>query len=236
MWLQRWRGPDDGRLRMLITGFGTFPGAPANPTSWLMAKLQDRLGSGNAGLCPTIETLAASYRSVTVRAGHLRAAFAPHIVLHFGLKIGAQGFEIESFARNHVDRARVDAAGGRPDDPRICRNAPRVLRTTAPVRTLVAALRQRGLPAGVSTDAGRYVCNALYFSALLARSGSEPPGWDLFVHVPPTETEARPLLAARGNTGRPAILPRQQLMQGALVLIETLARVFARHRVQMGWA
>lgn len=226
----------DSRVRMLITGFGTFPGAPANPTSWLMARLQDRLGSGNAGLCPTIETFAVSYSSSAALAARLRAAHAPHIALHFGLKVGAQGFEIETLARNQVDRARVDAAGSRPDDPRVCRRAPRVLRTTAPVRALVAALRQRGLPAEISTDAGRYVCNALYFGALLARSGSDLPGWDLFVHVPPTRTEARPLLAARCNTPPHAILPRQQLMQGALVLIETLVNVFSRRRAQMGWA
>ena len=170
-----------------------------------------------------------------MRADQLRVAHAPHIALHFGLKIDAQGFEIETLARNHVDRARVDAAGHRPDRYHICQQAPRVLRTAAPVLALLNALRRRGLPAKVSTDAGRYVCNALYFDALLARSGSEVPGWDLFVHVPQTETEARSLLAARGNGSPRVILPRQQLMRGALVLIETLAKMFARQRAQIGW-
>lgn len=221
---------------MLITGFGPFPGAPDNPTSWLISRLQRRLGSGHAGLCLAFETFAVSYRASAARADRLRAGHAPDIALHFGLKVGAQGFEIETLARNQADRARVDAAGHRPDAHHIRRQAPRVLRTSAPVRALVAALRQRGLPAQVSTDAGRYICNALYYGALLARSGSGAPGWDLFVHVPPTETAARPLLAARANARVCTILPRRQLLHGALVLIETLARMFARTRAQISQA
>jgi pyroglutamyl-peptidase len=61
--------------------------------------------------------------------------------------------------------------------------------TPVALEPLVNELHAAGLPARLSDDAGSYVCNHTYYSALQAIAAEDLPTRCLFLHVPPdTET------------------------------------------------
>ena len=88
----------------------------------------------------------------------------------------------------------------------------------APAVRLLAAARAAGLPAALSRDAGRYLCNYLCWQAAsVARKG---PRIAAFVHVP--NTNRKPL--RRGRPGKNRRFTLDDLTQaGARILVEVAA-------------
>ena len=168
------------RPRVLITGFGPFPGVSENPSAWLAATLAEQgppdcEGELHARVLPT-EWQAASLMP------QLYASLQPHVMIHFGLSQRATSWRIERTAHNRAAR-RADASGALPASTAIRADGPERFETTVPVPALAAHLRRCGLPAAASRSAGRYLCNFLYYHSL---------GWAarndclaVFVHLPP---------------------------------------------------
>src|ERR1700678_758332 len=97
------------RLRILITGFGPFPGAPYNPTQPLVARLL-RLGR------PRLDDVELSSHIFPVTypaVGHdlprLLAKYRPQAVLMFGLATRTAHVRIETRVRNAVTTRWPDA-------------------------------------------------------------------------------------------------------------------------------
>ena len=92
---------------------------------------------------------------------------------------------------------------------RISRGAPDWLEATAPVRTIARAIKEAGIPARVSRNAGGFVCNHLYFGALQYLSDKRSAIPAVFVHLPvtpeqtPRGASAKRLTSARSR-GRAA--------------------------------
>jgi pyroglutamyl-peptidase len=99
-----------------------------------------------------------------------------------------------------------------------------VLGATLPAALLVRQLGLAGIPASLSRDAGRYLCNAtLYGSLLHGRSLPHPPRVG-FVHIPALTP------AQCGGDGDPnAGFGFSTLRDGAGLMLQTLAR-FMRSR------
>jgi pyroglutamyl-peptidase len=190
-------------VRVLITGFGPFPGAPVNPSAWLAGALPERLavvaGELHTRVLPT------EWEAVEGLARHLHETIQPHVTIHFGLNQTAKGFRIERSAHNRAS-PRADASGGLPRDRIILAQGPERLDTSLPASALSAHLRQRGIPAVSSCSAGRYLCNFLYYLSLdrAARQASAPAV--LFVHIPPPASHGGLLSEAALLDGAEAIL------------------------------
>ena len=92
--------PDPTPIRILVTGFGAFPGVMSNPSEALLGWIGQRLGRlpGDA----TLETalIPATWEAVERLTSQLLANFDPDIALHFGLHRRAAGFRVETLARN----------------------------------------------------------------------------------------------------------------------------------------
>jgi pyroglutamyl-peptidase len=172
---------------LLVTGFGPFPGVPHNPTEALVASLDGR----RAGrLRVDGRVLDVSFAGGASRLSALLAG-RPEAVLMFGVARGAGEVRVEAQA---VNRAQADlpdvegrVAGGGPVDAALA--VDHVLRSAVDVDALAAMLQASGVPARVSDDAGRYVCNAMYLHALAWAATSDPPVPCVFVHVPPLSAE-----------------------------------------------
>ena len=97
---------------------------------------------------------------------------------------------VERFAHNLDDATAPDNDGALRRALRISRAAPEWLEATAPVRTIASAIKEAGIPARVSRNAGGFVCNHLYFGALqyLSEKRSAIPA--VFVHLPVTPEQA----------------------------------------------
>jgi pyroglutamyl-peptidase len=99
---------------------------------------------------------------------------------------------VERFAHNLDDATAPDNDGALRRALRISRAAPEWLETKASVRTIASAIKEAGIRARASRDAGGFVCNHLYFGALqyLSEKRSAIPA--VFVHLPVTPEQAPP--------------------------------------------
>jgi pyroglutamyl-peptidase len=166
---------------VLITGFGPFPGAPFNPTTPLVERLAKlrRPALTDIEIVPHI--FATSYAAVDRELPRLIAKHRPDALLMFGLAPRARWLRIETRARNTL-ALLPDVGGATPRARAIAKGEPAALAMPAPARKLLGAVRTTRLPAALSRDAGRYLCNYLCWqAALAARKG---PRIAAFVHMP----------------------------------------------------
>jgi pyroglutamyl-peptidase len=167
---------------VLITGFGRFPGAPFNPSAPLALALAKRRRPALAGVTRIAHVFATGYAAVDRDLPGLLARHKPDVVLMLGLAARTPFVRIETRARNAVSVLFPDVAGYLPTERAIAPSGPPSLRGRAPVTRLLAAARSARVPARLSRDAGRYLCNYVYWRALeTSRSGTLAQ----FVHIPP---------------------------------------------------
>jgi pyroglutamyl-peptidase len=191
--------------RLLITGFGPFPGAPENVSAWLVetlaaTKLSSRLGCElHAHVLPT------GWAEVRTLGPNLLQRHEPRLILHFGLSSRASGFRIERSAHNRVG-AKDDARGARHAPGVILEHGQERLDTELPLASLAKHLREQGIPAATSGSAGSYLCNFLYYLSL-DWAGRQATRSDVaFVHIPTGPRQGGPLSEAELLRGADAIL------------------------------
>ncbi len=170
-----------GAPRILVTGFGGFPGSPKNPTARLIAALgRSRARFARAGLHLDLCILPVIHAGLAPRLAALAKELRPDAILHFGLAARRRTFCVEARALNRVSLLRRDASGAQAESRVALAGAPYCLKASVPVGRIAAALRRSGFDAAVSIDAGDYVCNeTLYLS--LSRAYAPLIG---FIHVP----------------------------------------------------
>jgi pyroglutamyl-peptidase len=177
---------------VLLTGFGPFPGVAWNPSAWLvqtLARTQDRPVA--AAVLPV------SWDGAWAALRPLLDAHTPRQVILFGVSARAHGFFLEQRAYN-ARGPQPDADGAMPDDHRLLSSDAGHLDATLPLAPIAAALGAAGIPAALSGDPGRYLCNALLFHAL--NWAQDKPTRVGFVHIPHID-EAGPLTPAQALTG-----------------------------------
>jgi pyroglutamyl-peptidase len=180
--------------RVLLIGFGPFPGAPFNPSAVLVEALARRRRPALAGIDRATHVFATTYAGVDHDLPKLFGA-KPDIVLIFGLAGRRRQLCIETRARNAVSLLFPDASGHRPQRGVITQGAPSSRDGNAPFARLLGAVRARAVPARLSRDAGRYLCNYAYWRALQRVGGGGP--LVQFVHIPPVQLGSRPRRRAR---------------------------------------
>jgi pyroglutamyl-peptidase len=187
-------------MTILITGFGPFPGAPFNPTEPLVMELARRRHPANVRRVAHVFRV--SYEAVDRELPALLAREQPDALVMFGLAGRTRHVRVETLARNALARTLPDAAGRLPVAATIVPGAPDALRLRAPAQKLVMAARAAGVPAALSRDAGRYLCNYLCWRAAEA-AGAGTPQLVAFIHVPRVlapnmrRVQARPSLRSR---------------------------------------
>jgi pyroglutamyl-peptidase len=203
------------RLRILITGFGPFPGAPFNPTQPLVARLTRlrRPALGDVELSGHIFPV--TYNAVDRQLPDLLARKRPRALLMFGLAARTPFVRIETRARNAVTTLWPDAGHARARKGSIAGGADAMMFGPHTARLLRAALGT-GIDARASRDAGSYLCNYLSWRAIEATCHGAGPRLAAFVHVP--------LLARDGASPRKGATHRVTLDQlvdaGEAMLLE----------------
>ena len=190
-------------VRILLTGFGPFPGASVNPSAWLAEMLPSRLSEGDDEVDARV--LPTEWEAVAALTQQLRETLQPHVTIHFGLSHRAKGFRIERSAHNRAS-PRADASGALPRGHVILPRGPGRLSTTFPASALAAHLEQRGIPAAPSRSAGSYLCNFLYYLSLDWAARQNGAASVLFVHMPPFAVHGGSLSEAEMLDGAEAIL------------------------------
>src|SRR4051812_1251389 len=167
---------------VLITGFGRFPGAPFNPSAPLARALAKRKRPAFADIRRAVHIFETSYAAVDRDLPKLIARHKPDILLMFGLAARTPFVRIETRARNAMSILVADVSGYRPEERTIVRGRPALI-ARAPFSRLRRAARARRVPTRMSRDAGRYLCNYVYWRALEASRSGTP--LVQFIHIPP---------------------------------------------------
>jgi pyroglutamyl-peptidase len=165
------------RPRLLVTGFGPFPGIPRNPSAEAARRLACSLRWRRLGLEVELAELSTAYAALDSELRPALREHAPDALLMIGVAGRAREVRIETRARNRAGILRPDA---RKATPRrlVLDGGPAERRTRTVPEHHVAILRRHGFRVRASIDAGDYLCNASYFAAL---EGNMPV---LFVHIP----------------------------------------------------
>jgi pyroglutamyl-peptidase len=172
------------KLRILITGFGPFPGAPFNPTEPLVARLMRLRRPAFSDVQLSGHIFPVTYTAVDRQLPQLLAKQQPHAVLMFGLATRTAHVRIETRARNAITTLWPDADHARLRKGSIAGGADAMMFGPHTAKLLRAAVGT-GVDARVSRDAGSYLCNYLSWRAIEAANTGDGPRLAAFVHVPP---------------------------------------------------
>lgn len=202
------------RLRMLVTGFGPFPGAPFNPTEPLVARLLRLRRPALSDVELAGHIFPVTYRDVDRDLPELLASRRPHALLMFGLASRTPHVRIETRARNALTTLWPDAGRVKPRTGSIAGGDDAMMFGPHTDRLLRAALAT-GIDARLSRNAGSYLCNYLSWRAIEATRRRGGPGLAAFVHVPPF-----PRAAAQQRDAAFAIAFEDMVDAGEAMLME----------------
>ena len=206
-------------LRILITGFGPFPGAPYNPTQELVRRLTKlrRPAFAEVDLIPYIFDV--SYGAVDRDLPHLLAKHRPDALLMFGLAQRTRYIRVETRARNAVTQLWPDAAHTRVRKRAIAGGSD-ALSFGPHTSSLVRAALSTGVDARLSRDAGSYLCNYLSWRGIEATCQDNGPALAAFIHVPLLARPGVPRIARRPHR----ITMNELVDAGEAVLLEMIAQ------------
>jgi pyroglutamyl-peptidase len=182
--------PRAGTATVLLLGFEPFGDDDGNP-GWDAVRLLD--GEQVDGRRIVSARLPVAFgESLRQLHAHLDR-LAPELVIAVGLAGGRSRLSLERVAIN-VDDARIpDNAGACPIDCAVVDEGPAAYFTTLPIKAMLAALGEAGIPAEVSQSAGTYVCNHVFYGLMHALR-DRPGVRGGFIHVPysPAQATRRP--------------------------------------------
>ncbi|ECG8592212.1 pyroglutamyl-peptidase I [Salmonella enterica subsp. salamae] len=165
---------------VLITGFEPFGGETVNPSWEVVSRLDNAIIAGcrvAARQLPCVfgESLRTLYSAIDT--------LAPTLVLAIGQAGGRPDITVERVAIN-IDDARIpDNQGQQPVDIPIVAQGPAAWFSSLPIKAIVNAMREAGIPASVSQTAGTFVCNHVMYGLLhKLRASTEVKGG--FIHIP----------------------------------------------------
>jgi pyroglutamyl-peptidase len=165
--------------RVLLTGFESFAGASFNPSEQIVNALNARQIEGvelHTAVLPVVFTES----SELLR--HLIKLHKPDVVICLGQAEGRREISFERVAINLDDARLADNAGRVVLDQPVVASGPSAHFTTLPVKEMVAAVRAEGVAAGLSTTAGTFVCNHIFYA--MQHELAETSVVSGFIHVP----------------------------------------------------
>lgn len=148
---------------VLITGFEPFGGETVNPSWEVVKQLDGMIIRGQQVVAKQLPCVFGE--ALTVLKAALET-YQPRLTIAVGQAGGRVDITVERVAIN-VDDARIpDNKGQQPIDEPIVANGPAACFSTLPIKAIVSALRQQGIPASVSQTAGTFVCNHVMYGLL----------------------------------------------------------------------
>ena len=204
-----------GKLRVLVTGFGAFPGAPYNPTMPLVERLMQLRRPAFDDIEFSSHIFHVTYATVDRELPQLLAKRRPHALLMFGLAQRTSYLRVETRARNAVTTIWPDADGTRVRKGSIAHDGDALTFGPHTAKLLRAALAT-GIDARASRDAGSYLCNYLSWRAIEATKRDDGPHLAAFIHVP---------LLARDGAAKPGRITLEGLVDAGEAMLAELIRL-----------
>jgi pyroglutamyl-peptidase len=148
---------------ILLTGFEPFGGERVNPSALAAQALDGKEVSGRRVVGRVLPCVFG--KSLLMLRREMQR-IKPELVICAGQGGGPAGFAVERVAVNIADAIMPDNAGQQPVDRPVVKDGPAAYQSTLPINAIMAALRDAGLKADVSSSAGTYVCNHVFYSLM----------------------------------------------------------------------
>ncbi len=172
---------------ILLTGFEAFGTTPVNPAEKVARHLDRETVEGARIVSSVIPNTFFVCIDAVKAAMAQSGADAVVMMGEFG---GRATITVERFALNFNDATRYglkDNAGVSLQDKLTALEGPLAYQSTLPLRAMVKAMRDGGIPADISDTAGTFCCNHLFYGVLhhLAQTNrTTPAGWIHLPHLP----------------------------------------------------
>jgi len=183
--------------KVLVTAFDPFGGESINPASVAVMQLPDEID----GITVIKRELPTVFDKSADILRQILEEEKPDVVISVGQAGGRAGVTLERVAIN-IDDARIeDNDGVKREDTPIDPKGPAAYFSTLPIKAIVNALREAGIPASVSDSAGTFVCNHIMYSVLHFAAQKQPGLKAGFVHIPylPQQVLDKPGVASMGE-------------------------------------
>ena len=167
-------------MKILVTGFDPFGGEKVNPALEAVKSLSSVIHGAEIRW---VEIPTVFYQSAEVLEAEI-VRYQPDVVLCIGQAGGRAGLTPERVAINQDDARIPDNQGNQPIDTPIRLDGEAAYFSTLPIKAMVQAIKEVGLPATVSNTAGTFVCNHLMYQALYLADKKFSHMRAGFMHIP----------------------------------------------------
>lgn len=164
---------------MVVTGFGPFGGHPTN-ASWVAVQELQKLGLGDEVTMYVYE-VPVEYQKVLDLIPSLWRRHNPELLIHVGVSGMATTVTLEKCGHNHGYKV-LDNLCYCPDSHCCVQGGPDCIESIVDMDAVcnTVADPQLDVAVSVSKDAGRYLCDFIYYTSL-----HQSHGRSAFIHVPP---------------------------------------------------
>ena len=178
--------------KIMVTGFQPFGGESMNPAWEAVSRLPDTIGDATVTKVEVPVVFGRGPEAVERAVEEVE----PDLVLCVGQAGGRAKITPEFVGINYADARIPDNDGCQPVAERIVDGGPDAYFATLPVKAMVQAMQEAGVPAEVSYTAGTYVCNDVMYSLLHTLATRHPGVRGGFLHVPYATEQATHLPAS----------------------------------------
>lgn len=224
------------RLNVVISGFDPYEGVKDNPSHIVPQKLAaDGLGEEKGAIGDNLLSdvdfhitavgLPVSFKQAWPRLKETLDAAQPDIVIATGLKTSARGILLERCANNIIDTVQLSdfdetiipqtEVAGEPQRKPIASNGPATFWTRLPLRAILNDFGAQGIASALSSDAGTFVCNSLFYN-LMKWTSVQRKVLSGFVSLPIINEQPHPQHG----------LPLNQQVEACRVVVRQTARYF----------
>jgi pyroglutamyl-peptidase len=191
--------------KVLLTGFEPFGKATLNPSREIVKQI--------SGDNIVTAILPVAYAQSAERLMALIAEHKPDVVICLGQAEGRTHVSPERIAINLDDARLADNEGVIRNDVPIVVGGPVAYESTLPIKEIVKAINDAGVPAAVSLSAGAFLCNHVFYVAQDHFKGTKVRSG--FVHVPLMDEQA-------GEFPGLPTMPLDQMVKAVRTMLEVL--------------
>jgi pyroglutamyl-peptidase len=192
-------------MKILLTGFEPFGKATLNPSGEIVKQI--------SGENIVTAILPVAYTKSAERLMQLIAEHNPEVVICLGQAEGRTQITPERIAINLDDARLADNEGVIRNEMPILLDGPVAYESTLPIKEMVKAINNTGVPAAVSLSAGAFLCNHVFYVAQDHFKGTKVRSG--FVHVPLMDEQAEEF------PGLPT-MPLEQMVTAVRAMLEVL--------------
>ncbi len=167
--------------RVLLTAFEPFGGEALNPSLEIALRLEHRMIADHL-IEIHILPVAFAHTREPLQRRLVGEDFA--LVVGLGQAGGRSSISLERIAINLIDARIADNTGAQPIEEPVIAAGPAAYFATLPIKAMLTALTEAGIPAHISFSAGSYVCNQVFYLLMHVLDQLRSSARAGFIHVP----------------------------------------------------